>query len=585
MAMKGSNVVVTFSFILALFGMSSSVFLGGTISWRENRNKIRYTYRMTYELGTGPCGLRCSERDIGKGTTSRQPFNETYWTCLKGCSNNVTGSDLNYIVTALGESPSWEQGENRFEQRMVDMRFTMSVAIPAILTNGGRVTLTTTIDTRVRNDTQSINASPIAALPPYTGLAFGCVSNVSLPVVDPDGDVIKCRWPEPAECGQNCNQLPEAYLDENSCNIYLNVTNKTGYAAGKRYLVSVTVEDFPRYPIKLASTVLLPNQPISSIPIQFYIDIVSSSSQCRPSTTYDISNFPDNSVASYSFMDFHNHVDFIFPVYISSTRSNATFVQSFSQHINATILRNNSRGQHHIELYSKWRPIPQQLGENYLCVWGKDDEGVTSRKHCILGLIADSDECVSNPCHGSATCLNLYMKYACICPPGFKGINCQEKILCGENPCLNNSTCFSTPNTASCRCTKGFFGDFCQFEEQHCSSFPCKNGGKCSSFRGELNCKCQNNFVGPDCGSYIVHNDLIGTLKSPLYPPLLLVLVGTLLGWILLWICICVITKRLRAKIQPKVKDQKPSDINKRNTRRFRGPKSKHSEVRQSLDY
>lgn len=40
MAMKGSNVVVTFSFILALFGMSSSVFLGGTISWRENRNKV-----------------------------------------------------------------------------------------------------------------------------------------------------------------------------------------------------------------------------------------------------------------------------------------------------------------------------------------------------------------------------------------------------------------------------------------------------------------------------------------------------------------------------------------------------------------
>lgn len=95
-------------------------------------------------------------------------------------------------------------------------------------------------------------------------------------------------------------------------------------------------------------------------------------------------------------------------------RSNATFVQSFSQHVNTTIFRNNSRGQHHIELYSKWRPFPQQLGENYLCVWGKDHEGyvtdeseilntvkdcynitqdlfcssVTSTKHCILGLIA-----------------------------------------------------------------------------------------------------------------------------------------------------------------------------------------------------
>lgn len=73
--------------------------------------------------------------------------------------------------------------------------------------------------------------------------------------------------------------------------------------------------------------------------------------------------------------------------------------------------------------------------------------------------------------------------------------------------------------------------------------------------------------------------------QSPLYPTLLLVLAGTLLGWILIWICICIITKRLRAKIQPKVKDQKPFHINKRNTRRLKRPEGTHSEVRQSLDY
>lgn len=97
--------------------------------------QIRYTYRMTYELGTGPCGLGCSDRDIGKSTTARQPFNETYWMCLKGCSNNVTGSDLNYIVTALGERPGWEQGENRFEQRMVDTKFTMSYVYYELFTH------------------------------------------------------------------------------------------------------------------------------------------------------------------------------------------------------------------------------------------------------------------------------------------------------------------------------------------------------------------------------------------------------------------------------------------------------------------
>ncbi|XP_022330542.2 uncharacterized protein LOC111128890 [Crassostrea virginica] len=500
-AMKENNVVVCLLLAAVLFDLTSCTFLGGTISWRENRMKIRYIYRMNFDLGTGPCGSGCSATDIGSKTVTGRPFSDTYWTCSVGCLNNVTGSDLNYVVTAVGDNPDWEQGENIFQQRMTDTMFTMSLTIPATLTNGNRITLSTTIDTRVRNDTQGINSSPVAALPPYTGIPFGCVSNVTLPVMDPDGDVVKCRWTNSSECGQGCNELPEAYLDENSCSIYLNATSSKGYTAGHRYRVSVTVEDFPRFPIKLASKVLLPNQPINSIPLQFHINVVPSSTHCKPSITFDKKNFPDNSVASYSFMDFHNHVDFVFPIYISSTRPNTTFVQSFPQMVTTTTSKNHSGNRHYLEVYSKWRPLPQQLGENILCVWGKDHDGVTSRKHCIIGLIADSNECISRPCHGSATCLNLYMKYACSCPPGFRGGNCQEKITCAENPCLNNGSC-SFNSTFSCHCNKGFMGNFCQYEKQPCSSFPCKNGGRCSSSRGSYKCMCHTNFLGQNCETF-----------------------------------------------------------------------------------
>lgn len=77
--------------------------------------QICYIYCMIYELGIGLCGFGCLEKDIGKGMIFRQFFNEIYWMCLKGCLNNVIGSDFNYIVIVLGESLSWEQGENRFE--------------------------------------------------------------------------------------------------------------------------------------------------------------------------------------------------------------------------------------------------------------------------------------------------------------------------------------------------------------------------------------------------------------------------------------------------------------------------------------
>ncbi|XP_061168855.1 uncharacterized protein LOC133178115 [Saccostrea echinata] len=498
--MKEWNTIVIFSILNVLFEFASSVFLGGTISWRENQRKLRYTYRVTFGLGNGPCGSACSYTDIGKKTKAGKPFNETSWACV-GCSNHFTGSDLNYVVTAIGENPRWEQGENVFEHRIKDTKFTMSMIIPSILSNTSRAVLTTIVDTRVRNDTHSMNSSPIAALPPYTGIPFGCVSNITLPVIDPDNDVIKCRWATSAECGQACTDLPEAYINENSCTIHINASKQTGYKTGHRYRVAVTVEDFPRFPIELASHILLPNQPISSIPLQFFIDVVSSSSGCKPVITFENKNFPDNKVASYSFLDFHNHVNFVFPVYLLSTRNITTFVQSFTQHINTTIIRNHSGSHHTLELYSKWRPVPQQLGENLLCVWGKDNEGVTTRKQCILGLIADSDECFSNPCHGSATCVNLYRRYACACPPGFKGSTCQKKITCDQNPCLNNGTC-SVNSTFSCRCKHGFFGDLCQFEEQPCSSFPCKNGGNCISLSGIYRCLCPKNFIGHSCGKH-----------------------------------------------------------------------------------
>lgn len=56
--------------------------------------------------------------------------------------------------------------------QLVSLKTFCRMHIPSALNSGNTVTLSTTVDTRVRNDTQSINASPVAALPPYTGYGY-----------------------------------------------------------------------------------------------------------------------------------------------------------------------------------------------------------------------------------------------------------------------------------------------------------------------------------------------------------------------------------------------------------------------------
>jgi len=61
-------------------------------------------------------------------------------------------------------------------------------------------------------------------------LQFDCKHEIQLPMVDPDGDTLKCRWAVGKECDSICNGVPVAKLDE--------VNKKHSYQGYK----SITVE-------------------------------------------------------------------------------------------------------------------------------------------------------------------------------------------------------------------------------------------------------------------------------------------------------------------------------------------------------
>lgn len=131
---------------------------------------------------------------------------------------------------------------------------------------GGRWNISTTFSLVKRADTGKINSSPQILPTPPLRLKYGCSYTIRLPISDPDGDIIKCRWAVGDECKGICDKLPEATLHSDTCIITYTAKYGTGIKG-----VSVMVEDYA--PGSLHS-------PLSSVALQFIILIYSSSQSC-----------------------------------------------------------------------------------------------------------------------------------------------------------------------------------------------------------------------------------------------------------------------------------------------------------------
>ena len=86
----------------------------------------------------------------------------------------------------------------------------------------------------------------------------------------------RCRWAQNTstldECGDICGVVPGSVLKNNSCTLTF---TSTGMTVGNFYAVALTIEDFAN----ASSTT-----PLSSVPVQFLVEIVSSPS-CLSKTT------------------------------------------------------------------------------------------------------------------------------------------------------------------------------------------------------------------------------------------------------------------------------------------------------------
>ena len=74
--------------------------------------------------------------------------------------------------------------------------------------------VSTNISLSRRSDNGKINSSPVSKSTAIVRFQHGCQRSLRIPVEDPDGDFVKCRWatrPESSIPGDSC---PYTVLDE-----------------------------------------------------------------------------------------------------------------------------------------------------------------------------------------------------------------------------------------------------------------------------------------------------------------------------------------------------------------------------------
>ncbi|XP_029690686.1 protein delta homolog 2 isoform X1 [Takifugu rubripes] len=129
---------------------------------------------------------------------------------------------------------------------------------------------------------------------------------------------------------------------------------------------------------------------------------------------------------------------------------------------------------------------------------------------CPEGFYGRNCELRAGPCHQRRSpCKNgglcedangFAEELTCHCLAGFTGRRCENDVDdCLMRPCANGATCLDGVNRFSCVCPAGFSGRFCTINRDDCISQPCLNGGRCIDLVGSFHCICQPGYTGATC--------------------------------------------------------------------------------------
>ena len=155
---------------------------------------------------------------------------------------------------------------------------------------------------------------------------------------------------------------------------------------------------------------------------------------------------------------------------------------------------------------------------------------------CQTGVycLVQVDECASNPCQNSGTCVDGGCGFTCVCTQPWTGETCETDIdECAFTPCSNGAGCTHIPAAGNesgpwfkCDCPCGWTGAICGIDLDECVSGPCQNNGTCTEGMDPSQlchhaCDCVKGFTGylceidiDECESVPCWNDGVCTTKQ-----------------------------------------------------------------------
>lgn len=326
-------------------------------------------YHISWRRNSGAGGY-CSSYDVTNGNIL---LGEGSLTCQYGCSGTV--SSMAYRCTDFSIVENWSFGENQLLYKnfssipVLTIGFTGCCWISPFdhspLT--GHWNISSTFSMLPRNDTGVINSTPRAITVPVIRVQEGCSYNLTIPVTDPDNDIIKCRWAIGSECEAICDGIPGAELDEDSCTIKYIANYGTGYKA-----VALMIEDFT----DKSSTAL------SSVAHQFLVLVFSSSKTCTSSPVFIPPTIDEGTCIAIPPVSTFNTQ--IIADSLSSDVSISEIETVSPSGMFKGILTQIEKSTTSYYVNISWTPSAEQQNQIYLfCYTAINSDGLSSEQRCI----------------------------------------------------------------------------------------------------------------------------------------------------------------------------------------------------------
>jgi RHS repeat-associated protein len=361
---------------IALFATAeASHFRGGLIYWRTVgpmnpttgipvQITQRYGWRRDFSADT-----MCDEDKIRSQILTGETGD--LW-CMTGCQGSL--GSVQVYCTDFNLIDDWMVGERTFSVILPNaslIEATFASCCWIYLPYGGDSwQVTTRFNFGAIFARRSGNSSPKTKMSPIINLLYGCNHTITIPVVDDDGDNVRCRWAayNSNECGGVCHAFLGAVLDERKCTIQYNAVDSIGMFA-----VAIQIEDFYDR---------LETIPFSSVPLQFLVNVYQPSSindTCYSKPTFV---WPTRRNGACVAIPLNNTFSENF---IAQSGGAGITIQDISTQspigVEKSPLISGETNTWYVTV--TWNPLPSQSGSNIFCFSATDSTGATSAQSCI----------------------------------------------------------------------------------------------------------------------------------------------------------------------------------------------------------